>query len=143
MKSLRNKFIVETKQHILIKLCSIFLTSIVSLYSIIIFLFFITAIFDFSIPFVSTLKIALNLSNNDIRNFLINSLFLFFINYILLLSWQIYNKKKFGHLNRRTPPKPTTKEDILSLNLVSEYNYDKLQNEDVIIFHSNPIKDLY
>lgn len=143
MKDISNQFIVETKQHPLIKICTIILTSIISLYSIIIFLFFITAIFNFSIPFISTLKIALNISNTDIKTFLISALFLFFINYILLVSWKTYNKNKFGNLSRRTPPKPTTKEDILSLNLVSDYDYDKLQNEDVIIFNTNPIKDLY
>lgn len=137
-----SQFIIESKQFVLTKIISIILTTIMSLYSFTVFYFFISAIFNINNDFISPIKIALKTSNDDIKSFLLLSLFIFLINFAFLFIWKTYNKKRYGNLNRRTMPSDTTDEDMLSLDLASIEDYKKLQNNDLIIFEKNPIKDL-
>ncbi|MGI6712460.1 MAG: hypothetical protein ACOX4L_07020 [Bacillota bacterium] len=82
------------------------------------------------------------MTNDDIRKFFSFGGILFILFYLLLWLWVYYNRKKYGNLTRRKYPKPTTKEDLMGLNMIDESVYERLQNEKVIIFETNPVKDM-
>ena len=82
------------------------------------------------------------MTNHDIRFFILFTILLWIVFYFGLLSWKFYNLKRFGSLRRRSYPKFTTKEDLLNLKLMSEEDYNKLQNSKIIIFEKNPIQGL-
>jgi poly-beta-1,6-N-acetyl-D-glucosamine synthesis protein len=137
-----NNFIIKSKQNPFKKLLTIILTLVMWIYSIVVFYFFISAVFNENDKYISAVKEALKMTNNDINMFLIIVFLLLIMSFLILLIWRTYNKKKFGKLNRRVYPKNTTKEEMLSLNLISEENFNKLQEQGVLIFEENPIKEL-
>ncbi len=137
-----NNFIIKSKQNPFKKLLTIILTLVMWIYSIVVFYFFISAVFNENDKYISAVKEALKMTNNDINMFLIIVFLLLVMSFLILIIWRTYNKKKFGKLNRRVYPKNTTKEEMLSLNLISEKNFNKLQEHGVLIFEENPIKEL-
>jgi poly-beta-1,6-N-acetyl-D-glucosamine synthesis protein len=137
-----NNFIIKSKQNPFKKLLTIILTLVMWIYSIVVFYFFISAVFNENDKYISAVKEALKMTNNDINGFLIIVFLLLIMSFLILIIWRAYNKKKFGKLNRRVYPKNTTKEEMLSLNLISEKNFNKLQEHGVLIFEENPIKEL-
>ncbi|WP_411169834.1 poly-beta-1,6-N-acetyl-D-glucosamine biosynthesis protein PgaD [Clostridium sp. MB05] len=137
-----NNFIIKSKQNPFKKLLTIILTLVMWIYSIVVFYFFISAVFNENDKYISAVKEALKMTNNDINGFLIIVFLLLIMSFLILIIWRTYNKKKFGKLNRRVYPKNTTKEEMLSLNLISEKNFNKLQEHGVLIFEENPIKEL-
>jgi poly-beta-1,6-N-acetyl-D-glucosamine synthesis protein len=137
-----NNFIIKSKQNPFKKLLTIILTLVMWIYSIVVFYFFISAVFNENDKYISAVKEALKMTNNDINMFLIIVFLLLIMSFLILIIWRTYNKKKFGKLNRRVYPKNTTKEEMLSLNLISEKNFNKLQEHGVLIFEENPIKEL-
>lgn len=76
----------------------------------------------------------------DVRLFTFVILLLFIFILVLLYVWSIYNKKRYGNLNRRKYPKPASKEDMLHLNMVDEFTYEALQHAKEITFEKNPVK---
>jgi hypothetical protein len=55
--------------------------------------------------------------------------------------WIFYNQKRYGELARRKYPGPTTKEDLMGLDMSDETTYEKLQCQKVIILETNPIRN--
>lgn len=137
-----NNFIIKSKQNPFKKLLTIMVTLVMWIYSIVVFYFFISAIFNENDKYISALKEALKMTNDDINTFLIIVLSLLIMCFLILFIWRTYNKNKYGSLNRRVYPEDTTKEEMLSLNLISEENFNKLQEQGVLIFEENPIKEL-
>lgn len=137
-----NNFIIKSKQNPFKKLLTIMVTLVMWIYSIVVFYFFISAVFNENDKYISALKEALKMTNDDINRFLIIVFLLLVMSFLILFIWRTYNKKRFGELNRRVYPKNTTKEEMLSLNLISEENFNKLQEHGVLIFEENPIKEL-
>lgn len=137
-----NNFIIKSKQNPFKKLLTIIVTLVMWVYSIVVFYFFISAMFNENDKYISALKEALKMTNYDINRFLIIVFLLLIMSFLILFIWRTYNKKRFGELNRRVYPKNTTKEEMLSLNLISEENFNKLQEHGVLIFEENPIKEL-
>jgi len=80
------------------------------------------------------------MNNVDIRDFLIFSLVLLVVIYLLLDLWSYYNRKRYGNLARRQYPDPTTKEDLMSLDLIDETTYEKLQKAKIVELKINPVR---
>ena len=137
-----NNFIIKSKQNPFKRLLTIILTLVIWIYSIVVFYFFISAMFNENDKYISAVKEALKMTNNDINWFLIIVFLLLIMSFFILIIWRTYNKKKFGSLNRRVYPENTTKEEMLNLNLISEENFNRLQENGVLIFEENPIKEL-
>ncbi|MGM7719208.1 poly-beta-1,6-N-acetyl-D-glucosamine biosynthesis protein PgaD [Metabacillus sp. Hm71] len=138
----KSGLIVHTKMNWLRELVISIFSLVVWSYCALVVIFFITAIFDYHDPYSSLIKMSFKMTNSDIRAFLFIILFIWAIFYLVLWGWKIYNKKRFGSLNRRTYPANATKEDLLSLQFMSEKDYDSLQQSNVIIFEKNPIKEI-
>jgi poly-beta-1,6-N-acetyl-D-glucosamine synthesis protein len=134
--------IIQTKIHwfreIVISILSIF----VWLYCMGVVLFFISALFNYNDQYINQIKIAFKMTNRDIRDFIFMIFFIWFFFYIGLWGWKNYNLKKFGQLNRRLQPNLTAKDDLLSLELMNEEDFQLLHQSRLVIFEKNPIKDL-
>lgn len=141
-ESKNEKLLVKSKQSGIQKLIMFVLTIIMWFYSFVVVCFFLSAIFEFNNEFVSIVKVALNISNMEIKNFIMISLIWFIGLFLLLSLWRIYNKKRFGSLRRRKSPTNTTKEEMLQLGLISEVTYDELQNKTIIVFEKNPVREI-
>ncbi|MCR4944648.1 MAG: poly-beta-1,6 N-acetyl-D-glucosamine synthase [Clostridium sp.] len=111
-------------------------------YMVIIFYLFGSGLFNHNDTLVGVLKESLKITNDSIRELLYITAIIFVLSFIVQYLWRLYNVKRFGKLNRRKHPGETTKEDMLSLNLVSEEVYDLLQREKIIRFEKNPIREL-
>lgn len=109
-------------------------------YSLLVLLFFLSALVGFHNEYLDILKNKLGMPDSQLRHFIYwgAGIGLFF--FILLWSWRIYNKNRFGSLRRRKYPHKTTDEDILALQLISKEDYMKLKNAKVIVFERNPIR---
>ena len=116
-------------------------TLLVWIYCLSVVYFFVDALFYINHEYPSVFKIVFKMTTMDIRYFYKIGAVLLISNYVLLLSWGYYNKKKYGSLKRRKYPKPTTEEDLMRLNMIDEITYEELQNEKVIVFEMNPIMD--
>jgi biofilm PGA synthesis protein PgaD len=116
---------------------------VVWFYCIVVVIFFISALIDYNDRYISLIKTSFKMTNSDIRSFVFFVFFLWIVFYIGLWSWKLYNKKRFGSLNRRVYPVHSTKEDLLRLKFMSEKDFHSLHESNVIIFEKNPIKDIY
>lgn len=138
----KNGIIIHTRinwfREIIISIFSI----LVWIYCIGVLLFFISAIFDYNDRYISLIKISFKITNGDIRSFLFMVFCLLLFFNIGLWSWKYYNLKRFGPLNRRAVPTPATKEDLLSLELMNEKDFNSLHQSKVVVFEKNPIKDI-
>lgn len=137
-----SEFIIKSKQGIIRRIFSILLAVLMWIYSTTVIIFFLSAMLNYNNGFERVLKLAMNVSNIDIRRFLILSILIFGITFLILFLWKRYNKYRYGSLNRRKYPEDATDEDMLGLNLVDKDTYNKLQNEKVVVFESNPIREL-
>ncbi|MGL4338077.1 MAG: hypothetical protein ACRCST_14380 [Turicibacter sp.] len=135
-------FIVKSKVGIIRKIVAIVFTSLMWGYTGTIFYMFISGLFNHNDPIISVVKIALKVTNQDIQRVMFLGALFFCLSFLLLSTWRFYNKRRFGSLDRRVAPQPTTDEEILSLNLISPEDYHSLQTSKIIIFEENPVKDL-
>ncbi len=109
------------------------------LYSLVIFYLFFSAVFDHNDALISIVRIALNVTNADIQQFLFECVLIFLGMFILLLVWRTYNKHRFGSLNRRHYPENTTDAELLNLGLISPIDFEQLQTQKISTFSTNPI----
>ncbi len=138
-----SKFIIKSKRNVFVNTITTLLTVIMWIYSLTIVYFFVSGIFNHNDYYISAIKITLRVTNKDIQNFVLISVILFLVSFTSLLLWKIYNKNRYGKLNRRSEPLPSTDEDILNLNLMQSADYYYLKNNKRAVFYSNPIKELY
>lgn len=138
----QSSFVIKSKKNLLLELITLILTVCMWIYSIIVIYLFISAIFNHNDNFISIIKTALKVNNSDIQEFLAISILFFVLSFIILSTWRIYNKKRFGKLNRRSKPEDSTDEDILRLKLINIEDYEKMKNNRIIVFENNPIKEL-
>lgn len=138
----KNGIIVQTKVHWLRETVIAFFSIFVWIYCIGVVLFFISALFNYNGPYISQIKIAFKMTNQDIRFFILMIICIWTFFFIGLWSWKSYNLKRFGPLNRRVKPKLTTQEDLLNLDLMNKEDFLLLHNSRLVIFEKNPIKEL-
>ena len=138
----QSEFVIKSKVNILKKLISILFTTLMWAYSFLAFLIFVSAIINYNNDFISILKTSLNINNRSIIDFLLKCLIFFLGSYLILTLWKIYNKRRYGKLNRRQYPAPSTDEDMLNLGLIDPIDYKLLQNNKVVTFLNNPIRDI-
>lgn len=141
-KKTSEEFLVRSKQPFINKIAALFINVILWLYMALIIYFFMSAVFDYNDYYIGLLKISFNMSNQDIRMFLLKTLIYFIIFFSVLLSWKYYNKIRFGRLHRRSKPLMTTDEDMLNLNLIDAEVYKILRTDKVIIFEKNPVREM-
>lgn len=137
-----DEFLVKSRQPLVNKVAALFLNALLWMYMAVIIYFFLSAVFDYNDYYIGLLKISFNMSNHDIRIFLIKAFIYFCIFFIILISWKYYNKIRYGSLNRRSRPLITTDEDMLKLDLIDEHVYNVLKTDKVIIFEKNPVREL-
>jgi biofilm PGA synthesis protein PgaD len=137
-----DEFLVKTKQPFINKVFAFFLNVLLWLYMAVIIYFFLSAVFDYNDYYIGLLKISFNMSNHDIRMFLLKAFIYFSIFFSILILWKYYNKIRYGRLNRRSKPLITTDEDMLRLKLIDAEVYNVLKRDKVIIFEKNPVREL-
>ncbi|MEY8304543.1 hypothetical protein [Anaerosalibacter bizertensis] len=138
---LNQSFIIKSKKSWWREGIVILFTSIVWVYCITVIYFFIDAIFSINNEYPRLFKVSFKMTNSDIQGFFKIAVVLLVIIYIMLLVWIFYNKKRFGSLTRRKYPGITTKEDLMDLDMIDEDIYEMLQEEKVVVFETNPIRD--
>ncbi|MBE6048368.1 MAG: poly-beta-1,6 N-acetyl-D-glucosamine synthase [Clostridium sp.] len=141
-KEENKSYIVKSKQKTLKKIISLIINVVMCLYMFVVCHLFLSALIGFNDKYIGMIKIALKVTNEDIRYLMLTAVTYFAISFVILFIWKIYNFKRFEKLRRRKFPKDTTKEEMLSLNLVSPEVYDLLQSEKVIRFEKNPVREL-
>lgn len=137
-----DEFLIKSRQPFIDKIFAFIINAFLWLYMAVIIYFFMSAVFDYNDYYIGLLKISFNMSNYDIRIFLLKAFIYFSIFFTILLSWKYYNKIRYGRLNRRSKPLMTTDEDMLRLNLIDSEVYNVLKRDKVIIFEKNPVREL-
>lgn len=112
------------------------------LYSLVVVLFFISATLGFNNTLTRILNASFNTINQDIRDMVIVSFVFFLLFYTLLYVNRLYNKKRFGTLERRSYPAPVNNAELKTLGLMDIETIEKLQSEDYSVFDKNPIVPL-
>lgn len=138
---LNQSFIIKSKKSWWREGIVILFTSIVWVYCITVIYFFIDVIFSINNEYPRLFKVSFKMTNSDIQGFFKIAVVLLVTIYIMLLVWIFYNKKRFGSLTRRKYPGITTKEDLMDLDMIDEDIYEILQEEKVVVFETNPIRD--
>ncbi|SDL37045.1 biofilm PGA synthesis protein PgaD [Clostridium cochlearium] len=138
---LNQSFIIKSKKSWWREGIVILFTSIVWVYCMTVIYFFIDAIFSINNEYPRLFKVSFKMTNSDIQGFFKIAVVLLVTIYIMLLVWIFYNKKRFGSLTRRKYPGITTKEDLMDLDMIDEDIYEILQEEKVVVFETNPIRD--
>jgi poly-beta-1,6-N-acetyl-D-glucosamine biosynthesis protein PgaD len=138
---LNQSFIIRSKRIWWRELVVGLFTLLVWLYCLTVIYFFIDAIFSLHHEYPLLFRIVFKMTDMDIKDYLKLGGILFIMIYLVLSGWSYYNRKRYGNLTRRKYPSPTTKEDLMNLNMIDEITYEELQNEKVIIFETNPIGD--
>ncbi|MFN4213508.1 poly-beta-1,6-N-acetyl-D-glucosamine biosynthesis protein PgaD [Exiguobacterium sp.] len=141
-QSLTEGVLVKTKHSIFRKIFDLVLTIIFWGYTLVVTWFFLSALIGVNDRYIATVKTALNVTNADIRGLLALGLMALLASALILFTWRTYNKKRYGSLNRRKPPTPTTIEELASLGLMDEADIQRLQTEKVVVFTDNPVKEL-
>lgn len=142
MDNKSEKFLVKSNKSILKKIIEIIITGVLWLYMLIVVYFFVSACFDYNDDFIRNFKLYFKIQNSDIVDFLKIFLIIFILSLITLFTWKMYNKKRFGSLNRRKDPGLTSDEEMLKLNLIKLEDYKILKKEKIIIFDKNPVNEL-
>lgn len=135
-------FIIKSKQKLGKRIIGIATSLILWVPMLIVFNFFISACFNYNDDFLRILKSYFKLTNEDIRYFIIISIIFFCLSFLILFIWKMYNKRRFGALNRRKEPKSTSDEEMLGLKLIEPEIYEILQAEKIIVFDKNPVREL-
>lgn len=136
----KNSLIIESDRISLATCIAVVFTAFFWGYSLLVLLFFLSALIGFHNEFLDLLKNKLDMPNSQLRHFLYFGAAIWLLFFTLLWSWRFYNKKRFGPLTRRKYPRRASDEDMLALQLVSRENYMKLKNAKVITFERNPIR---
>lgn len=110
-------------------------------YTVIVMIFILSATTGFSNIVTRTLNTTFKTTNSEVQAVILFGFLTFCIIYLLLFINRIYNKKRFGKLTRRTYPETVTERDLLSLQLMSVENIEKLQS-NYVVFERNPIISL-
>lgn len=134
--------LVKTKRSFVRSFIEILLTVVFWIYTLVVSWFFVSALLNQNDRYIATLKSALNVTNEDIRDLISFAALILIGLATLLFVWRTYNKKRYGPLNRRKAPTPTTLEELNNLGLIEPSTIEMLQHDKVIIFEKNPVKDL-
>ncbi|MFP3323297.1 hypothetical protein R0K05_09310 [Planococcus sp. SIMBA_160] len=110
-------------------------------YTIIVMIFILSATTGINNGVTRTLNTTFKTTNSEVQAVILFGFTIFIVIYLLLFTNHLYNQKRFGHLTRRTYPKTVTEHDLLSLQLMSAENIEKLQN-NYMVFERNPIISL-
>lgn len=134
--------LVKTKRSFVRSFIEILLTVVFWVYTFVVTWFFTSALLNQNDRYIATLKSALNVTNTDIRELISFGVLVMIGLSVLLITWRTYNKKRYGQLNRRKPPIPSTIEDLNNLGLIDATTIERLQHDKVITFEKNPVKEL-
>ncbi|WP_214744315.1 poly-beta-1,6-N-acetyl-D-glucosamine biosynthesis protein PgaD [Exiguobacterium sp. s189] len=134
--------LVKTKRSFIRSFIEILLTVVFWIYTLVVSWFFVSALLNQNDRYIATLKSALNVTNEDIRSLISFAVLILIGLATLLFVWRTYNKKRYGPLNRRKTPTPTTLEELNNLGLIEPSTIEMLQQDKVIIFEKNPVKEL-
>ncbi|AUD13228.1 MULTISPECIES: hypothetical protein [unclassified Planococcus (in: firmicutes)] len=110
-------------------------------YTVIVMIFILSATTGFSNIVTRTLNTTFKTTNSEVQAVILFGFIVFIVLYLVLFINRLYNKKRFGKLTRRTYPETVTERDLLSLQLMSVENIEKLQS-NYVVFERNPIISL-
>ncbi|KEF36782.1 PgaD-like protein [Schinkia azotoformans MEV2011] len=137
-----NALIIRSKRNWVDEGILIFLSLIGWSYCLLVLFFFLSAFLNYNGRFISIVKMAFKITNKDIQIFTFKGFLIWFCFYFGLRIWRQYNRRRFGILTRRHYPGPTTKEEMLALQLMSKENFELVQQSKFVVFEKNPIRDL-
>lgn len=141
-KHQKNTLIVASNKSWFKEACLLFFSIVMWIYVGIVALFFPTIAFKWENTLIQQLGIYFKVNSQDIISLLLALFIIFAGAFILLWIWRFYNYKRFRDNHRRTYQPDATKEDVLSLGLLSEEDYERLQQK-VILLEKNPLKELH
>ena len=135
-----SSFIVESNRVWWRELIVLLFSFLIWLYCAVVIYFFVDSVFGLNHDLPSKIRDSFGVSSFEVRWLVGFIVFLFSGIYLLLVSWSLYNKKRFGGLSRRKYPSVTTKEELLGLNLVDDETFESLQEGMFLVFDKNPVK---
>ncbi|WP_172200771.1 hypothetical protein [Saccharibacillus qingshengii] len=109
------------------------------IYGLVVFLFFLSATLGWNNGLTKVLHASFHTIDQDVRNLVLLAMGIFSLFYIALYINRIYNKKRFGTLQRRTYPPPVDNLELKTLGLMDPETIEKLQTQDYTVFETNPI----
>ncbi len=104
--------------------------------------FFVSATFGLPNGLTKILHASFHTMDQDVRNLVMLALSIFLLFYAILYINRVYNKKRFGTLQRRTYPAAVDNLELGSLGLLDLETIEKLQTNDYTVFETNPIPPL-
>lgn len=137
-----SEFLVKSNVGIIRKVIAIIFTSAMWIYSISVFYTLLSGVMNHTSDFTSIMKLVLKITNHDIQLFFMWLVLGSILIFLIIWLWKMYNAKRYGPLTRRKHPLPTTDEDMLALELMSEADLKKLKSQKIVVFEFNPVKDL-
>lgn len=135
-----NKFIIRSSRNWIRESSIFFFSALVWVYSLTVIYFFVDALFDLGHTLPKLMRSLFNMNSAEVVSFSIMILALFALIFILLWCWSLYNRRKFGRLDRRSYPASAKKEDMMTLDMIDEETYEILQESRAISFDKNPVK---
>ncbi|WP_051506848.1 hypothetical protein [Saccharibacillus sacchari] len=111
-------------------------------YGLAVVFFFVSATFGLHNGLTEMLHASFRTMDQDVRNLVMLALGIFILFYAILYINRVYNKKRFGTLQRRTYPADVDNPELESLGLLDLETIEKLQANDYIVFETNPIAPL-
>lgn len=104
--------------------------------------FFVSATFGLHDGLTKILHASFHTMDQDVRNLVMLAFGIFLLFYATLYINRVYNKKRFGTLQRRTYPAAVDNLELKSLGLLDLEIIEKLQANDYTVFETNPIAPL-
>lgn len=137
------KYIVYSHVSIIKKVINFLVSVVMWMYILVVIEFFMSGLLDYHNDRLRVLKSAMKIDNQGIRGMICMTVCVFLVSFIALSAWKFYNKSRYGKLNRRRMPMPTSDKDMLELNLVEPEMYYQLKSQRISILEKSPIRDLY
>ncbi|WKB35440.1 hypothetical protein QS257_18135 [Terrilactibacillus sp. S3-3] len=126
----KNSLIIESDRISLATCIAVVFTAFFWGYSLLVLLFFLSALIGFHNEFLDLLKNKLDMPNSQLRHFLYFGAAIWLLFFLLCSGAGAFTiKKRFGPLTRRKYPRRASDEDMLALQLVSRENYMKLKKK--------------
>ncbi|OWR33084.1 hypothetical protein CDO73_00825 [Saccharibacillus sp. O23] len=111
-------------------------------YGLAVVFFFVSATFGLHNGLITILHASFHTADQDVRHLVMLAFGIFLLFYAILYINRVYNKKRFGILQRRTYPPAVDNLELKSLGLMDPEIIEKLQTNDYIVFETNPITPL-
>lgn len=135
-----NAMIVKTRRSWFREVIIVILTAVAWLYCLGVIYFFVDSLFGLDHRIPRLIRGYFQTDSDDVRKFVFFVALMYVLIFMMLLTWSIYNKRKFGGLKRRKYPPQTTDQEILALGMMDKDVFEKIKTAKRTQFQNNPIR---